>query len=358
MSTSLVHPVESIAEVDAVLSGLATEDVDSQFALSYGQQRLWFLQQLEPESAAYNIRVAVRLRGELKVGALTASLNEIVRRHESLRTRFAVVAGEPVQLIDEAADCGLELVDLQGLEASEREGEAERQARAEGERAFNLEAGPLLRVRLLQLGAAEHVLLLTLHHIISDGWSLGVLFKELGRLYEAYGRGAESPLAELAVQYGDYASWQREQLQGEVLAEQMSYWQEQLRGAPALLELPLDRPRPALQSYAGRRQRVELSRELTRALKELSRGEGVTLFMTLLAAFQVLLARYTGQQDIVVGTPVAGRNRVEVEGLIGFFLNTLPLRTELRGQPSFRELLQRVKHVCLQAYAHQDLPFE
>src|SRR6185369_14798563 len=248
--------------------------------------------------------------------------------------------------------------DLSELSDSEREAELQRQANAEARRPFDLEQGPLFRARLLKLADEEHVLLLTLHHIISDGWSMGLLFKELSALYSAYARGANSPLAELPVQYADFAVWQREQLSEELLEAQVKYWCEQLRGAPAVLELPIDRPRPAVQTHRGQRQRVELGAELSRELKELSRGEGVTLFMTLLAAFQILLWRWTGQQDIVVGTPTAGRSRAEIEPLIGFFVNTLALRTELRGQRTFREILQGVKQICLEAYAHQDLPFD
>src|SRR5215217_6612604 len=326
--------------------------------LSYGQQRLWFLQQLEPESAAYNIRVAVRLRGPLNVTALKQSLTEIVRRHESLRTRFVVVDSEPVQIFSAAEPVQLLVTDLSNLAAADRETEAHAQAKRESQKPFDLATDQLFRIQLLKLGPIEHVLLLTQHHIISDGWSLGVMFKELSALYEAYTRGALSPLPELEVQYADYAVWQIESLREEVLSEQLNYWKQQLHGAPSLLELPADHTRGVVASHEGRRQRVELSAELTLALKDLSRREDVTLFMTLLAAFQLLLSRWSGAEDVVVGTPVAGRNRIEVENLIGFFLNTLPLRTQLSGNQTFRELLQQVKKVCLDAYANQDVPFE
>ncbi|HKG78967.1 MAG TPA: condensation domain-containing protein, partial [Pyrinomonadaceae bacterium] len=349
----------STLDRDVFSATLVTDDLNyDHFVLSYGQQRLWFLQHLEPNSAVYNIPVDLRLRGCLNRAALKKSLWEIVRRHESLRTTFSIVDGEPVQVIAAVPAFSLPVTYLSHLPLTERKAEAQREAMAEAQKPFNLSEGPLFRARLLKLGAEDHVLLLTLHHIISDGWSMEVLFKELSTLYSAYARREESPLAELSVQYADYAVWQREWLSEEVLEAQVKYWREQLRGAPAVLELPTDRPRPAVQSYGGQRQRVELEEELTSQLKELSRREGVTLFMTLLAAFQVLLWRYSGQQDIVVGTPTAGRSRSELEPLIGFFVNTLALRTELSGQRTFHEVLQRVKQVCLEAYAHQDLPFD
>ena len=328
--------------------------------LSYAQQRLWFLEQMEPGNAYYNIPVAVRLRGTLEVGALERSFAEVVRRHEALRTRFREVGGQAVQEVMpwEAGLLRVAVEDLSGLSATEQEAEIARQAKSAAGQGFDLREVPLLRVRLLRLGAEEYVLILTMHHIVSDGWSVGVLVEEVGKLYEGYVSGAESPLAELGIQYGDYAVWQREWLQGAVLAEQVEYWREQLRGAPGVLELPTDRPRPKVQSYRGAREVVRLERELTERLQELSRGEGATLFMTLLAAFKVLLSRYTGQKNIVVGTDVANRNHIEIEKLIGFFINQLALNTNLEGDPSFSELLERVRDVTLGAYAHQDLPFE
>jgi len=326
--------------------------------LSFAQQRLWFLDQLEPGSAVYNVPAAVRLEGELQVRALEETLSEVVRRHEVLRTSFAVVQGEPVQVIGAAAELRLPLIDLRELPESEREAEAERLARAEAERPFELGRGPLLRASLVQLSEQEHLLLFTMHHIISDGWSMGVLVREVTALYRAYTEGAGSPLEELSIQYADYAAWQRQWLSGEVLEQELSYWREQLRGAPAVLELPTDRARPSVQTFRGAAKSFTLNKELSESLKELSRREGVTLFMTLLAAFQVLLWRYTGATDIVVGAPIANRNRAETESLIGFFVNTLVLRTDLSGGPTFRELLQRVREVALGAYAHQDIPFE
>jgi len=331
---------------------------DGNLPLSFAQQRLWFFDQLEPGSSAYNISTGFRLTGPLDVAALERSLNEIVRRHEALRTSFAVVDGQPVQVIAPAERFKLALVDLQKLPEAERETEARRLASEEAQGPFDLARGPLVRAGLLRLGEREHVLLLTMHHILSDGWSMGVLFRELSVLYEAFSNGDPSPLPELPVQYADFAVWQRQWLQGEVLEEQLSYWRERLGGAPPVLHLPTDRPRPAVQTYRGARKTLRLPNKLTDALKVLSRREEVTLFMTLLSAFKTLLCRYTGQEDIVVGSPIAGRTRPETEGLIGFFVNTLVLRSDLSGNPTFRQLLGRVREVALGAYTHQDLPFE
>ncbi len=327
-------------------------------SLSYAQQRLWFLDQLEPNSSFYNIPAAVRLQGTLNITALEQSFSEVIRRHESLRTRFGAVDGLPVQLIEEAQAFTLAVLDLSTLEESEREAEARRVASEESQRPFNLSAGQLLRVSVLKLTGQEHVLLCTMHHIISDGWSMGVLIRELTTLYEAYVTGEESPLPQLEIQYADFAHWQREWLQGDVLERQLVYWREQLADAPPLLELPADYPRPAVQTFRGAHQSMRLSESLTTDLKSLSQSAGVTLFMTLLAAFQTLLSRYSGQEEIIVGTPIAGRNRSETENLIGFFINTLVLRTDLTGNPSFSEMLRRVREVALGAYAHQEVPFE
>ena len=326
--------------------------------LSFAQQRLWFLDQLEPESASYIIPAAVRLKGELNVEALERTLSEIVRRHEVLRTRFVSVGGEPRQQVLDAEAVSLPVTDLSGLEEAEREAAIRRAVTSDSHELFDLANGPLLRVKLLRLGAEEHVVLLTMHHIVSDGWSMGLLIKEVATLYEAYSSGEESALTELPVQYGDFAMWQQGWLQGEALERQLIYWREQLGGRLPVLELPTDRPRPAVQSYRGARLGLGLPDELSTELKELSRREGATLFMTLLAAFQILLHRYSGQREIVVGTDVANRNYHETEGLIGFFVNQLVLKTDLSGEPTFVELLQRVKEVCLGAYAHQDVPFE
>jgi amino acid adenylation domain-containing protein len=331
---------------------------DGRLPLSFAQQRLWFLDQYEPGSAVYNVAGALRLKGLVDVGALERSVNEIIRRHESLRTTFAMVEGEPVQVICPSLSISVVMVDLTEQPESEREDRAQRLASEEARRPFDLARGPLLRASLIRLSEAEHVLVLTMHHIVSDGWSMGVLYRELSVLYRAFSQGQPSPLTELPIQYGDFAVWQREWLKGEVLQSQLAYWKKQLEGAPGVLNLPMDRGRPAVQSFRGARQSLLLSKELTQGLKGLSRKHGVTLFMTLLAAFQTLLYRYTGQEDIVVGSPIANRNRTEIEGLIGFFVNTLVLRSNFTGNPTFKELLGRVREMALGAYGHQDLPFE
>src|SRR5688572_6074807 len=318
-----------------------------EMVLSFAQQRLWFIEQLRPGSAIYNMLNPVRLSGPLNVAALEATLTEIVKRHEMLRTTFREVAGQAVQVIQPAAPVPLQLIDLSHLVEAERETELEEMVQREGQQPFDLNTGPLLRATLIKLDREEHVVLLTMHHIVSDGWSMGVLTREVAALYRAYVNRETARLPELPVQYADFATWQREWLQGEVLAQQVAYWREQLAGAPAVLELPVDHPRPAVQSHRGARQSFTLPDELKQRLEELSRREGVTLFMTLLGAWQTLLMRYSGQQDIVVGTTIANRNRRETENLIGFFVNTLVLRTDVSGNPSFRELLKRVREVAL-----------
>src|SRR5215471_9585938 len=326
--------------------------------LSFAQERLWFLDQLAAGNPFYNINSAVRLIGALVEPALRESLWEMVRRHEVLRTRFGVVAELAVQEVEAELKLELPVVDLRFLAATEREDVARQISEQQAGQAFDLARLPLLRAVLVRLRNEEHWFVCTMHHIISDGWSMAVFVREVARLYEAFVAGEASPLERLPIQYGDYAEWQREWLKGGVLTEQLRYWKEQLAGAPTVLELPTDRMRRGVQSYRGSSERVELSKELRLSLEELGRREGVTLFMTLLAAWQVLLQRYTNQEQIVVGTPIAGRTRREVEGLIGFFANTLVLRTDLGGDPSFRELLKRVREVCLGAYSNQDLPFE
>jgi len=326
--------------------------------LSFAQQRLWFLDQLQPGSPYYNVPKAIRLSGALNVEALHRTLEALIARHESLRTTFATVGANPVQVITPTLSLALPMVDLSELPESEHEGEAVRLAAEEALRPFDLSRGPLVRATLVRLGQEEYVLLLTMHHIISDGWSMGVLFRELGILYEAFSQNKPSPFEELQIQYADYAVWQREWLQGEVLEQQLRYWKKRLGGELPILELPTDRPRPAVQSFRGTFRHVALPQELSARLKALSQQEGATLFMTLLAAFQTLLARYTGQDDIIVGSPIANRTRIETEGLIGFFVNTLVMRSDLSGNPTFRQLLEQVKDVALGAYAHQDLPFE
>ncbi len=326
--------------------------------LSFAQQRLWFLDQLEPNNVAYNIATAVRLIGQLDLPALKQTFTELLRRHESLRTCFDIAESQPVQVILESLPFDLPLSDLSNLVEIEREREAHRLTREETDAPFDLRRAPLLRGRLLRMAQDEHVLLLTMHHIVSDGWSIGVLVREVTALYEAFSSGKASPLRELPIQYGDYSVWQRDWLQGTVLEEQSDYWREQLRDIPAVLELPTDHNRAATQSYRGGIVRLQLDAETTRVLRNLSQSEGVTLFMLLLAAFDVLLWRWSGEADIVVGTPIANRIRAELENLIGFFANTLALRVSLAGNPTFNELLTRVKEVALEAYAHQELPFE
>ncbi len=374
---------------EAVGTGPAIERRSRERApsLSYAQQRLWFLDQFEPQSAFYNVPAAIKLTGDLDHAALAQSLTEIVRRHEVLRTSFPSVGGQPVQHIAPAVPINLPVTDLQALTEGDREilasrysskqkvthdytfpelvncgslvdASAKQLAAEEAALPFDLAHGPLWRAALLRLAEQEHVLLLTLHHIVTDGWSVGVLIRELTTLYEAYRRGEASPLPELPIQYADFAEWQREWLQGDVLEKQMSYWREQLAGSSGVLELATDHARPSVQRYRGASLIIEFSEELTRGLGELSRREGVTLFMTLLSGWQTLLARYSGQWDLNVGTSIANRTRGEVEGLIGFFTNTLVLRARLHAAMSFREQLQQVREVCLGAYTHQDVPFE
>ena len=325
--------------------------------LSFAQERLWFLAQLQPHSPLDSVSAAVRVQGTLDVSALRRSLEAIVIRHQSLRATFVAVDGRPRQIIAESQTVELPVIDLQGLPPSERASAAKRLATEEARRPFDLARGRLWRFRLYRLREAEHVLLVSMHQIVSDDWSMLVLFRELAVLYTALSRGQPSPLPELPIQYGDFAIWQREWLRGEVLEQQLSYWKAQLSGALPVLELPTDRPRPPVQSYRAARAHRLLPQTVTRGLIGLSHREGATLFMTLLSAFQTLLHRHTGQDDIVVGSPIAGRNRAETEGLIGFLTNTLVLRTDLSGNPTFRELLGRVREVTLGAHAHADLPF-
>jgi len=326
--------------------------------LSFAQQRLWFLDQFEPDSAFYNLAATFRLDGSLNVAVLEQVLNEIVQRHEIWRTTFQTIEGRSVQVIHPAQPITLPLFDLQQLSEAEQEQQVQRLATEEAQKPFNLAHWPLVRVTLLRLAKTKHVMLFTMHHIVSDGWSKGVLIREVAALYDAFSQGRPSPLSELPIQYADFAVWQQQWLQGQVLESQLAYWKQQLSGAPPLLALPTDRPRPPVQTFRGATQTLVLPQALTQALKNLSQAENVTLFMTLLAAFQTLLYRYTGRTDILVGSPVANRNRSELEGLIGFFVNTLVLRTDLSGNPRFRELLNLVREVTLGAYAHEELPFE
>ncbi|MFL6335719.1 MAG: condensation domain-containing protein, partial [Pyrinomonadaceae bacterium] len=334
------------------------EPGDYPLPLSFAQQRLWFLEQLEPGHSFYNLPLPLRLMAPVSVPLLEKCLNEIVSRHESLRTTFDRREGRPVQVVAPVAPLSLSVIDLRDVPADEREAEAVRRVILESNTPFDLACGPLLRATLMQLGASDYLLLLSMHHIVSDGWSMGVLYRELSALYVAYSAGRRSPLAELPVQYPDFALWQRERLSGGVLEPLLSYWKERLAGMPAVLELPTDHVRPPVQVFNGASYSLTLPASLTERVKAVARQAEATLFMTLLAAFKALLSRYSGEEDVTVGTPVAGRTRVELEPLIGFFVNTLVLRTDVSGDPSFRELVGRVREVTLGAYAHQEVPFE
>ena len=331
---------------------------DAPVPLSFAQQRLWFLDQFEPGNAYYNIPGAIRLIGELDVNALQRTVNEIARRHEVLRTSFRTQGGSPMQIVAEQLDVPIHLVDLTSLPAAERENKALDLAQEEAQTPFDLSTGPLIRVRLLRLSETDQVLLFTLHHIVADGWSMGILVNEVATLYAAYVDGQPSPLSDLPIQYADFAHWQRQWLSGDVLKEQLDYWTRQLQGSPTLLTLPLDHPRPVIQGHRGATLSFEIAAETTAGLYTLTKQTQATLFMTLLAAFDILLSRYSRQDDICIGTPIANRNRAELEGLIGFFVNTLVLRSQVDNSASFESLLDQVRTSTLEAYAHQDLPFE
>ena len=322
--------------------------------LSFAQERLWFLDQLSPGASVYNIARAFRLRGLLDAAALASAAGEVVRRHEALRTTFPPAAEGPVQEIAREQPIPLPVVDLSGVAEAEAGGLLQREAR----RPFDLQSGPLLRLLLLRLDADEHVLVLAMHHIVSDGWSMDLFFRELSRLYRAFAAGGRADLPELPVQYADFAVWQRERLGGETLAGLLAYWKEQLADAPAQLGLATDRPRPPLPSFRGGQEAAALPLETARALRELARRAGATPFMLLVAALAAFFGRLTGQRDVVLGSPIAGRNRSEMERLIGFFVNTLPLRTRWEGDPPFREALEAARRAILAAHAHQELPFE
>ena len=324
---------------------------------SFAQERLWFLQQVEPESAAYNVPRAIRILGNLELKVLHQSLNEIVARHEPLRTHFALVDGTLRQIVAENVSIELPVVDLSNLQKDERTRRAAELIEHEATRPFDLSTGPVLRAQVLRFGPTEHLLLVTMHHIVSDAWSAGIFFQELTTLYKEFSHKSDSPLLPLKLQYADYAEWQRDWLQGEALEEQLRYWRSKLKDAPAVLDIPADRARPA-QTDRGATCTTSISESLTEELRELSLGAGATLFMTLLGAFAVFLHRYSGEDDLVIGTPIAGRNQAEVEGLIGFFINTLPLRIDVAKNPTFNTLLARVKQTALEGYEHQDLPFE
>ncbi|MEH2128463.1 amino acid adenylation domain-containing protein [Nostoc sp.] len=356
----LAQCVEATLKEGQQLAVLPVEKVtrEDNLPLSFAQQRLWFLDQLQPGSSAYNLSRAVQLKGQLNITALEQSFNEIICRHEALRTIFVSGNGEPQQIINPEVSITLPVVNLQNLTPEHQEIETKRRAIIQAQHSFNLTSTPLLNVVLLQLAEQEYILLFTIHHIVADGWSAGIIIKELATFYESFCTGKSCELPSLPIQYVDFAVWQRTWLQKEVLASQMEYWKQQLSGDLPVLELPIAKPRPKQQSFAGKKQTFVLSPALTNELKALSQKQGVTLFMTLLAAFKALLYRYSGQADILVGSPIANRNRSEIEGLIGFFVNTVVLRTKLEENSSFINLLKQVREITLGAYTHQDLPFE
>ncbi len=325
--------------------------------LSFSQQRLWFLNQLEPDSP-FNIAIAIQLIGSLNVDALTQTLSAIVDRHQALRTTFASVDGKLVQVIAQVQLVEINTINLSQLASSDRETEVQRILRTEPQQPFNLGTELMLRASLIQLNDEEYILLLVMHHIAADGWSVGILFRELASFYESFAVGTSLALPELPIQYADFADWQRQWLTGEVMESQLNYWRQQLADAPRFITLTTDRPRPSIQTFAGGTKYFQLNRGLTQQLKELSQQSGSTLFMVLLAAFATLLSRYSGQDDVVIGSPIANRNHSEVESLIGCFINTLALRTQLQGNPTFLELIERVKEMTLGAYDHQEFPLE
>src|SRR6185369_13868260 len=325
--------------------------------LSFAQERVWFLDQLTEDNISYCIPRALRIKGTFNAEILERSFTELVRRHEILRTGFPDIDGRPVQIIYPPQPFKVTVIDLKDIDG-DKQLEVQRIILAEGQKSFDLGQPPLLRVTLLRIEEHEHVLVLTEHHLVHDGWTQGVLLGEFLTLYAALEAGKISPLPDLPVQYADFAVWQRSCWQGELVEAQLSYWKNQLAGAPALLEMPTDRPRPPVQSFRGAEQRMHISSELAESLRALSRQESATLFMTMLAAFKVLLSRYAGQDDIVVGTGIANRRCLEIEGMLGMIINTVVMRTDLSGDITFREVLKRVRKVCLEAYAHQDMPFE
>jgi amino acid adenylation domain-containing protein len=351
----LVEDELELAPEDAIIPQGNT----AEFPLSFAQQRLWFLEQLTPDSALYNILFALSLKGSLDRNALEQSINEIVRRHDVLRTKFQMRDAQPIQIICESVEISLESVDIHQLLWQEKERRLRALIHELYETPFDLVNGPLVRARLLRLDQFEHILFLTMHHIVSDGWSMRIFTQELAALYEAFSRGQSSSLPELPIQYADFAIWQRKSLSEEVIASYLQHWKEQLDGAPTTIQLPIDySSRPTSPTFRGAMQSLELSAGLSDALNALSRQEGTTLFMTLLTAFAILLYRYASQDTIVIGTPIANRNRTEIEPLIGFFVNMLPLRIDLADSPSFRKLLKRVQQTALEAYEYQDVPFE
>jgi amino acid adenylation domain-containing protein/thioester reductase-like protein len=358
--TELAPFIQQLQQQDLELAAppILKRAENANLPLSYAQQRLWFLDQLEPNSASYNISLGLRLVGTLNVAALQQSLIEIIHRHEALRTNFVTVDGQAAQIIQTETNWTVSVVDFQHLPLTEQKIAAQKLVQEQAFLPFDLASEALIRVKLVVLSPTEQWLVVCMHHVVSDGWSIGVFVEELIVIYNAYSQSKPSPLLPLTIQYADFAIWQRQWLQGEVLQNQLSYWKQQLANAPTFLPLPTDRPRPAVQTFNGAYKEFALSVELTQKLLKLSQQQGVTLFMTLLAVYNTLLYRYTGQTDILVGTPIANRDRAEIEGLIGFFVNTLVMRTEISGDRSFNELLPCIREMALSAYAHQDLPFE
>ena len=340
------------------IPGIERVSREGRIALSYAQERLWFLDRLEPGLAAYNIQVKVKIRGGLKLWGMEEGIRRVMRKHEVLRTRFEEEEGGGVQVIEREEAVDIVEIDVRGMREEEQEEEVRRISKGEAEKGFDLSRLPLLRVRVIKRGEEEHIAVMTIHHIVCDGWSLGILMREVAEEYERAVRGEEMREEEMKIQYADYGEWQRGWLRGEVLERQMRYWRGQLGDGIAALELPSERPRPAIQTFKGAKHSFTLPEDLTLALRALSRQEGVTMFMTLLAAFKALLHRYTNQENIIVGTPIANRSRAEIEGLIGFFVNNLVLRTGVESNLTFNDLLSRVRETSLAAYAHQDLPFE
>ncbi|MEM1391734.1 MAG: amino acid adenylation domain-containing protein [Cyanobacteria bacterium P01_H01_bin.150] len=366
----LIFEFPTVAQLEPKLTELRTKSnslnlpsiqprtENEQLPLSWAQERLWFLNQLEGSNAVHNISGGLRIKGKLDINALQLALSEIVNRHEVLRTSFQKQDGSPIQVIHPKATINIDLVDLEQLEATEQENFVQQQVQIEATTPFNLEIAPLIRSSLLKLSPTEYVLLLTMHHIVSDGWSMGIFIDEVCSLYKAFTQGEATPLVELSIQYADFAIWQRQYLSGELLQTQLNYWLSQLDGASNLLQLPTDHPRPGVQTYQGSTTSFTLNVDLTQKIKTLSQSSGTTLFMTLFAAFATLLYRYSGQSDITIGSPIANRNHNDIEPLIGFFVNTLVLRSHFEDNPSFESLLTQVRETTLKAYENQDVPFE
>jgi acyl carrier protein len=358
--TNMANNLADLSDVQQkqLLVGLLSQRSTRVFPLSLAQQRLWFLDQLYPGNPAYNVPLGLRLRGNLNRHALELSVSELIQRHEILRTRFESDAGRPIQVVSADSAITLAFVDLIGSPGNDRQWQLHKIGIEEARRSFNLATGPLLRLKLIRLAAEEHILLCVMHHIVCDGWSLEIFVRELAALYAQHCAGPYASLDDLPIQYGDYARWQQESIARGLLSDQAQYWKQNLAGAPGFLQLPADHDRPSEQTFDGAGQAILIPSELVRNLGDFGHTQRATLFMVLLTVFKILLHCYAATDDILVGVPVAGRNRFELEGLVGFFVNTLVLRTDLSGDPYFRDLLLRVREVSLNAFAHADLPFE